>query len=58
MLWYVGKGLQIIGLAQVLGGLFIGLSQDDLGLELKIALIGVAIFGIGRLIEVKFGKPS
>ncbi|MFQ5651858.1 MAG: hypothetical protein ACE5IY_18125 [bacterium] len=56
MLWYVGKGLQIIGLAQVLVGLYIGFSQNDLRTELKIALIGVAIFGIGRLMEIKFTK--
>lgn len=42
---------------QVLGGLYIGFSQNDLAAELKIALIGVAVFGIGRLLEIKFGKP-
>jgi len=55
-MWYIAKGLQIFGLVQVLAGLFVGFSQDDLGAELKIAVIGVAIFGIGRLLEIKFGK--
>lgn len=57
-MWYFAKILQVIGLAQVLGGVYIGISQDDLGLELKIAVIGVAIFGVGRLIELKFGKSK
>lgn len=55
-MWYLAKGLQIIGLVQVLGGLYIGFSQNDLGAELKIAVIGVAIFGVGRFLEIKFGK--
>ncbi len=55
-MWYLAKALQIFGLVQVLVGLFIGFSQDDLGAELKIAMIGVAIFGVGRLLEIKFGK--
>ncbi|MFQ5603481.1 MAG: hypothetical protein ACE5HS_09465 [bacterium] len=55
-MWYIAKGLQIIGLAQVLIGLYIGFSQDDLGAEVKIAIIGVAIFIVGRLIENKFGS--
>lgn len=55
-MWYLAKILEVIGLGQVLVGVFIGISQDDLAAELKIALIGVAIFGVGRLIEIKFGK--
>ncbi len=50
-MWYIAKGLQIIGLAQVLWGVYIGISQDDLAAELKIAIIGVAIFVVGRLLE-------
>ena len=57
-MWYFAKVLQVIGLAQVLAGVYIGISQDDLAAELKIALIGVAIFGVGRLIEIKFGKSQ
>jgi len=55
VIWYIAKGLQIIGLAQVLIGLYIGFSQNDLGAELKIAMIGVAIFGVARLLEKKAG---
>ena len=55
-MWYIGKALQLIGLAQVLIGLYIGFSQNDLRAELKIAVMGVAIFAICRLLEVRFGK--
>jgi len=57
-MWYFAKILEIIGLAQVLIGVFIGISHDDLASELKIALIGVAFFGVGRLLEIKFGKSK
>ncbi len=50
-MWYIAKGLQIIGLVQVLIGIVIGISEDNLSAELKIALIGVAIFFVGRLLE-------
>ncbi|MFQ5753912.1 MAG: hypothetical protein ACE5HI_18140 [bacterium] len=55
-MWYIAKGLQIIGLVQVLIGLFVGFSQNDLSAELKIAMIGVAIFIVGRLLEKKYGE--
>jgi len=57
-MWYLAKVLETIGLTQVLVGLFIGISRDDLRMELKIAVIGIIIFGIGRLIERKFGKSQ
>lgn len=56
MIWYIAKALQVIGLVQVLAGLFIGISQDDLRTELKIAIIGVAIFVVGRFLESRFSK--
>lgn len=55
-MWYVAKGIEIIGLVQVLIGLFIGFSQDDLKIELKLALVGVVIFAVGRFLEIKFSK--
>ncbi|NIR48303.1 hypothetical protein GWO43_07535 [candidate division KSB1 bacterium] len=57
-MWYIGKGLQIIGLVQVLFGIYVGFSQDDLAAEFKIALIGIGIFIVGRLIEMKFGRKA
>jgi hypothetical protein len=53
VIWYIAKGLQIIGLVQVLIGIYVGISQNDLGAELKIAMIGVAIFAVARLLEKK-----
>lgn len=55
-MWYLAKALQIIGLGQVFIGFFVGISQDDLASEYKIAAIGMAIFFIGRLLEKKFTK--
>ena len=55
-MWYIAKALQIIGLGQVLIGVFIGISQDSLAAEYKIAAIGLGFFLIGRLIEGKVGK--
>ena len=55
-MWYVAKALQTIGLAQVLIGVFIGILQDNLTVEYKIAAIGLGIFIIGRLIESKVRK--
>ncbi len=52
-MWYIAKVLQAIGLVQVVVGLYIGFSQDNLSVELKFAMIGVAIFGVGWLIEKK-----
>ena len=57
-MWYLAKILETVGLTQVLIGLFIGISRDDLRAELKIAVIGIIVFGIGRLIERKFGRSQ
>ena len=53
---YIDKGLHTIGLGQVLIGVFIGISQDNLATEYKIAAIGLAFFLIGRLVEQRFTK--
>ena len=55
-MWYVAKALQTIGLAQVLIGVFVGISQDNLATEYKIAAIGLGIFFIGRLMEKRFTR--
>ena len=55
-MWYVAKALQTIGLAQVFIGVVIGILQDNLAAEYKIAAIGLGIFILGRLIESKFMK--
>ncbi len=55
-MWDIAKALQTIGLAQVLIGVFVGISQDNLATEYKIAAIGLGIFLIGRLMEKRFTK--
>jgi hypothetical protein len=55
-MWYIAKGLQIIGLVQVLIGIVIGISEDNLSAELKIAIIGVAVFAVGKFLETRFGR--
>jgi hypothetical protein len=55
-MWYIAKALQAIGLIEVLVGLYIGFSQDNLSTEFKFAMIGIAIFGIGWFIEKKVIK--
>ncbi|MFQ5865486.1 MAG: hypothetical protein ACE5IW_09685 [bacterium] len=55
-MWYIAKGLQAIGLIEVLFGLYIGFSQDNLSTEFRFAIMGIAIFGIGWFIEKKILK--
>ncbi|MCH7753727.1 hypothetical protein IH970_01205 [candidate division KSB1 bacterium] len=55
-MWYIAKALQTIGLAQVLIGVFVGIFQDNLAVEYKIAAVGLGIFIMGRLIESKSKK--
>ena len=57
-MWYIAKALQMLGLAQVLIGVFVGISQDNLATEYKIAAIGLGFFLIGRLVEGKSKKGS
>ena len=46
----VGKILQLIGLTQVLFGLFYGI-RGDMGRELYLFLAGLLVFLIGRWME-------
>ncbi len=55
-MWYIAKALQMLGLAQVLIGVFVGILQDNLATEYKIAAIGLGIFLIGLLVESKSKK--
>ncbi|MFQ5824246.1 MAG: hypothetical protein ACE5JB_09350 [bacterium] len=50
-MWFIAKGLQAIGLIEVLFGLYLGFSQDNLSAEFKFAMLGVTIFGVGWFIE-------
>jgi hypothetical protein len=47
----VAKGLQAVGIAWVAGGLYAGMMLDDMWTELYMTLAGLALFGVGRLLE-------
>jgi len=50
--FYLGKSLQLIGICNVGFGLLYGLSNEGgLRLELRMLIIGSAVFLIGRMIE-------
>ncbi len=50
---YLAKLLQAIGFADVGYALVIGISNEDLAREYRLALIGIVIFYIGRFIETR-----
>ena len=50
-MFYLAKFLQAVGFADVGYAIFVGITQEDLSGEYRLALIGVVIFYIGRLIE-------
>jgi hypothetical protein len=50
-MFYLAKFLQAVGFADVGYALFIGISDENLGREYRLALIGIVIFYVGRFIE-------
>ena len=50
-MFYLAKFLQAIGFADVGYALFVGVTQENLGREYRLALIGILIFYVGRFIE-------
>jgi hypothetical protein len=52
-MFYLAKFLQAIGFADVGYALFIGITNEDLGREYRLALIGIVIFYVGRFIETR-----
>ena len=50
-MFYLAKFLQAVGFADVGYALFIGISEEALGREYRLALIGIVIFYVGRFIE-------
>lgn len=54
MVFYVAKLLELIGFAHVGYALFVGLTEENsMGPELRLLLLGVLLFSIGRLLERK-----
>jgi hypothetical protein len=53
-MFYVAKILQALGLADVGYALFVGITKNlSMGEEIVLALIGVAVFSLGRMLEHK-----
>ena len=50
-MFYLAKLLQAVGFADVGYAIFIGISQENLGYELRLAVVGIVIFYVGRFIE-------
>ncbi len=51
-MFYLAKLMQAVGCVDVGYALWVGLSDEQgMGRELKIALVGIAVFYLGRLLE-------
>jgi hypothetical protein len=50
-LFLFAKVLQAVGFAHVGIGLYLGVTQDDMWKELYLALSGLALFAVGRMLE-------
>ena len=51
-MFYLGKVVQALGVADVGYALFVGLTeQNAMGRELYLMMLGFGIFSVGRLIE-------
>ena len=53
-MFYVAKTFQALGVADVGYALFVGMARNvSMAEELVLALIGVGVFSLGRLLESK-----
>ena len=51
-MFYVAKVIEAFGVVCVSYALFVGFTEDhSMGNELKLMMIGAAIFGVGRVLE-------
>ena len=51
-MYYLGRGLQVFGMANLMVALYVGLSQENgMGPEMMLLGIGVLAFLLGRLLE-------
>jgi len=56
VVFYVAKGLQVAGLVGVGVALYVGLTEGDaMAKELGFAVLGMAFFYAGRMIEPRQG---
>lgn len=57
MRFYLAKVIQAVGFADVAYALVVGLTQEEsVGRELRLLLIGVAVFSAGRLLERRWSR--
>lgn len=57
-MFYLAKFLQAVGFADVGYALFIGITEENLGREYRLALLGIVIFYVGRFIEQRFSAQG
>lgn len=51
-MWVLGRTLQLLGMGNVLVGLYVGLTEEQgMGPELTMLAIGSVLFLLGRLLE-------
>jgi hypothetical protein len=53
---FLGKFLQLSGMATLAGALMAGMTEPTLWNELLLLLVGMAVFGAGWLVE-RAGRP-
>jgi hypothetical protein len=55
-MYYLGRGLQVLGMANLMVALYVGMSEEHgMGPELLLLGIGAIIFLLGRLIQGRWG---
>jgi hypothetical protein len=55
-MYYLGRGLQVLGMANLMVGFYVGMSEEHgMGPELLLLGIGVIFFLLGRLIQRRGG---
>lgn len=55
-MYYLGRGLQVFGMANLMVALYVGMSEEHgMGPELLLLGIGVIFFLLGRLIQGRGG---
>jgi hypothetical protein len=55
-MYYLGRGLQVLGMANLVVALFVGITEErGMGPELILLGIGTLLFLLGRLLERRKG---
>lgn len=55
-MYYVGRGLQVLGMANLVVALFVGLTEEHgMGPELLLLGIGALLFMVGYLLQGRAG---